>query len=248
MYSGGILFFGGWSLYAGPVALILTAALVVLWVGKTAVEERHLRDVYPAYAEYETRVQSAPRARPLLMQWPESVERVAAFLRETGAEARLEELGTETPTAAARPPTRSAARSARSSSRSCSSCDGAPVVALVPGDRRADTGKVARARRSADACRREPAEDVVEATGFRPVRWRRSPSSACRSCSSSGRSSDTRRSGPARARTGTWSPCRPPSSCASRAVGSRTSCWNHHNPRKTTANGGKRCRRPRRSG
>ena len=58
MYSGGILFFGGWSLYAGPVALILTAALVALWAGKTAVEERHLRDVYPAYAEYETRVQS----------------------------------------------------------------------------------------------------------------------------------------------------------------------------------------------
>jgi Cys-tRNA(Pro)/Cys-tRNA(Cys) deacylase len=46
-------------------------------------------------------------------------------------------------------------------------CDGAPVVALVPGDRKADTGKVARltgARRAAVAS----AAEVVEATGFRP--------------------------------------------------------------------------------
>lgn len=56
MYSGGILFFGGWSLYAGPVALVLTAVLVVLWAGKTAVEERHLRDVHPSYADYAARV------------------------------------------------------------------------------------------------------------------------------------------------------------------------------------------------
>jgi protein-S-isoprenylcysteine O-methyltransferase Ste14 len=56
VYSGGILFFGGWSLYAGPVALVLTAVLVVLWAGKTAVEERHLREVYPAYAGYAARV------------------------------------------------------------------------------------------------------------------------------------------------------------------------------------------------
>ena len=31
--------------------------------------------------------------------WPEPVERVASFLREVGAEARLEELQAETPTA-----------------------------------------------------------------------------------------------------------------------------------------------------
>ena len=46
-------------------------------------------------------------------------------------------------------------------------CDGTPVVALVPGDRKADTGKIARlleARRVTIA----RAEDVVEATGFRP--------------------------------------------------------------------------------
>ena len=46
-------------------------------------------------------------------------------------------------------------------------CDGSPVVALVPGDRRADSAKIARlagARRAAIA---KPAE-VVDATGFEP--------------------------------------------------------------------------------
>src|SRR6185503_10631300 len=41
-------------------------------------------------------------ARPgglLMVAWPESVERVASFLRTTGAEARIEEFGTDTPTA-----------------------------------------------------------------------------------------------------------------------------------------------------
>ena len=35
------------------------------------------------------------------MEWPEPVERVAAFLRETGAEARIEELATPAATAQA---------------------------------------------------------------------------------------------------------------------------------------------------
>ena len=98
--------------------------------------------------------------------WPEPVERVAAFLREVGAEARLEELGEETPTA-----------EGAADAIGCTLgqivkslvlvCDGAPVVALVPGDRKADTGKVARimgARRAAVA----RAAEVVEATGFPP--------------------------------------------------------------------------------
>lgn len=58
VYAGGILFFVGWSLYAGPVALALTGALAVLWAGKTAVEERYLRNAYPGYADYATRVRS----------------------------------------------------------------------------------------------------------------------------------------------------------------------------------------------
>jgi protein-S-isoprenylcysteine O-methyltransferase Ste14 len=64
IYAGGILFFSGWSLYAGPVALALTAALAVLWALKARVEERHLVAHYPAYASYCTRVRR--RLVPLL--------------------------------------------------------------------------------------------------------------------------------------------------------------------------------------
>jgi len=100
------------------------------------------------------------------MEWPEKVERVAAFLRETGAEARIEELPEGTPTA-----------QAAADAVGCTLgqvvksivlvCDDSPVVALVPGDRRADTGKIARlagARRAAVAT----PDEVVVATGFRP--------------------------------------------------------------------------------
>ena len=58
VYAGGILFFAGWSLYAGPVALALTVVLAILWAGKTAVEERYLRDAYPGYSDYVSRVRS----------------------------------------------------------------------------------------------------------------------------------------------------------------------------------------------
>jgi Cys-tRNA(Pro) deacylase len=100
------------------------------------------------------------------MDWPASVERVAAFLRATGAEARLEELPAGTGTAAA-----------AADAVGCTLgqivkslvlvCDGTSVVVLVPGDRKADTGKVARlveARRVTVAS----APEVVEATGFDP--------------------------------------------------------------------------------
>ena len=100
------------------------------------------------------------------MTWPESVERVAAFLRDTGAEARLEEFSTETPTA-----------SAAADAIGCTLgqivkslvlvCDGTPVVALVPGDRRADTKKVARLVEARRVVVAKP-EEVIEATGFRP--------------------------------------------------------------------------------
>ena len=100
------------------------------------------------------------------MEWPASVERVAAFLRATGAEARLEELGTETPTAAA-----------AADAIGCTlgqvvkslvlECDGRPVVVLVPGDRRADTGKVARLVEAGRVVVARP-EEVVSATGFPP--------------------------------------------------------------------------------
>ena len=56
VYAGGLLFFAGWSLYAGPVALALTCVLAVLWARKTVVEERRLDAAYPEYAAYAARV------------------------------------------------------------------------------------------------------------------------------------------------------------------------------------------------
>jgi prolyl-tRNA editing enzyme YbaK/EbsC (Cys-tRNA(Pro) deacylase) len=98
--------------------------------------------------------------------WPEPVERVAAVVRERGADARLEEFSRGTPTAAA------AARAIGCEpSQIVKSivfvCDGSPVLALVPGDRRADTAKVAAAA-GADAARIARPEEVVAATGFEP--------------------------------------------------------------------------------
>jgi Cys-tRNA(Pro) deacylase len=100
------------------------------------------------------------------MAWPEPVERVASFLRDTGAEARLEEVPTDTPTA-----------EAAADAVGCTlgqivktlvlMGDGIAVAALVPGDRRVDTGKVARlvdARRVTVASPNE----VLTATGFEP--------------------------------------------------------------------------------
>ena len=46
-------------------------------------------------------------------------------------------------------------------------CDGRPVLALVPGDRRADPAKVAAAA-GARAARVGSPEEVVAATGFEP--------------------------------------------------------------------------------
>jgi prolyl-tRNA editing enzyme YbaK/EbsC (Cys-tRNA(Pro) deacylase) len=98
--------------------------------------------------------------------WPESVERVAAFLRATGAEARLEEFSSGTPTAV------EAAQAAGCELAQIVKslvvlCDGAPVVALVPGDRRGDLEKIRRATGAATARVARPAE-VEEATGFTP--------------------------------------------------------------------------------
>jgi prolyl-tRNA editing enzyme YbaK/EbsC (Cys-tRNA(Pro) deacylase) len=98
--------------------------------------------------------------------WPEPVERVSSFLRETGAEARIEEFDEETPTAAD-----AAAAVGCQLDQIVKSlvflCDGRPAVALVPGDRRADAAKVAAAS-GAGRARVASAEEVVEATGFSP--------------------------------------------------------------------------------
>jgi prolyl-tRNA editing enzyme YbaK/EbsC (Cys-tRNA(Pro) deacylase) len=101
-----------------------------------------------------------------MADWPEAVERVSRYLREAGAEARLEEFTEGTPTA------RDAARAVGCElSQIVKSlvfdCDGWPVVVLVPGDRRADSAKVAGAVGSARA-RVAGAEQVEALTGFPP--------------------------------------------------------------------------------
>jgi prolyl-tRNA editing enzyme YbaK/EbsC (Cys-tRNA(Pro) deacylase) len=98
--------------------------------------------------------------------WPEPVERVTAYLREAGAEVRVEEFPDGTPTAQA------AARAV-----GCElgqivkslvfQCDGRPVMALVPGDRRADSEKVARAA-GCHFARIAAPDEVTQATGFDP--------------------------------------------------------------------------------
>ena len=100
------------------------------------------------------------------MRWPESVERVAAFLREARAEARLEEFPAGTPTA------REAAEAigcepAQIVKSLVFECDGRPLVVLVPGDRRADVRKIAAAAGCRSARVAGP-EQVEAATGFRP--------------------------------------------------------------------------------
>jgi prolyl-tRNA editing enzyme YbaK/EbsC (Cys-tRNA(Pro) deacylase) len=98
--------------------------------------------------------------------WPEAVERVTAYLREARAEVRIEEFSEGTPTA------KDAARAV-----GCElgqivkslvfDCGGRPVVVLVPGDRRADSEKVARAAGTSFA-RIAGVEEVADATGFEP--------------------------------------------------------------------------------
>jgi Cys-tRNA(Pro) deacylase len=96
--------------------------------------------------------------------WPEPVERVSTFLRQQGVEARVEEFPEGTPTAA------DAARAV-----GCKlgqivkslvfDCGGRWVVALIPGDRRADASKIARAAGVPKAKIASP-EQVENATGF----------------------------------------------------------------------------------
>ena len=50
VYSGGPRSSSAGRSSRGPVALVLTAALALLWVGKTASEERQAADGYPGYA------------------------------------------------------------------------------------------------------------------------------------------------------------------------------------------------------
>jgi len=98
--------------------------------------------------------------------WPEAVERVAAVLRERGIQARLEEFTAGTPTA------REAADAVGCDLGQIVKslvfiCDGLPVLALLPGDRRADAVKIAAAA-NAGYARVARVDEVVAATGFEP--------------------------------------------------------------------------------
>ena len=102
----------------------------------------------------------------MVADWPEPVERVSSFLRESGAEARIQEFPAGTPTAA------DAARAAGCGIEQIVKslvliCDGRPVVALVPGDRRGDPAKIAIAV-GASSARVAKAHEVEDATGFAP--------------------------------------------------------------------------------
>ncbi|MGH3143749.1 MAG: aminoacyl-tRNA deacylase [Gaiellales bacterium] len=97
---------------------------------------------------------------------PEAVERVSAYLREARAEAIVEEFPAGTPTAA------HAARAVGCDLRHIVKslvfdCEGRIAVAMVPGDRRGDAGKVAAGLGAGGASIAPPAR-VKETTGFEP--------------------------------------------------------------------------------
>jgi prolyl-tRNA editing enzyme YbaK/EbsC (Cys-tRNA(Pro) deacylase) len=98
--------------------------------------------------------------------WPEEVEQVAAYLRESGAESRIEEFSEGTPTAedAAKAVGCELGQIVKSL---VFDCDGRSVLVMVPGDRRADRAKVAEAARCARAKVAGP-EQVRQATGYEP--------------------------------------------------------------------------------
>jgi prolyl-tRNA editing enzyme YbaK/EbsC (Cys-tRNA(Pro) deacylase) len=100
-----------------------------------------------------------------MVAWPEPVERVAEYLRKNAAEARIEEFPQGTPTAvdAARAVGCKLGQIVKSL---VFSCDGRFfVVVLTPGDRRADSAKVAEAAGCVLA-RIATADEVLQATGF----------------------------------------------------------------------------------
>ena len=98
------------------------------------------------------------------MSWPEPVQRVSAALRAAAVDARIEQFEEGTPTA------RDAARAVGCELEQIVKsivfvCDGAYVLALVSGDRRADEAAVAEAVGAAEVRPARPPE-VLAATGF----------------------------------------------------------------------------------
>jgi Cys-tRNA(Pro) deacylase len=96
--------------------------------------------------------------------WPESVERVSTVLRGAAVESRIQEFATPTPSAPA-----AAEAIGCDLSQIVKSlvfvCDGMYVLALVPGDGRADEEKIAGAV-GARTIRIATVDEVERATGF----------------------------------------------------------------------------------
>ena len=161
--------------------------------------------------------------------WPEPVERVASFLRDVGAEARLEELERDTP-----------------HGRGAADAIGCTLSQIVKSlvldvrrnaDRRPRPGRpkgghAARSRALLGA-RRVAVASAAEVRRGDRLQARRSRAVPARARVGRARrpraASAPRSCGQEQAPTGTSSASRRRSSCGSRAVGSRTSCSNHHN-------------------
>ncbi len=101
-----------------------------------------------------------------MASWPEPVERVTAFLSKAGAEVRVEEFpeGTKTAQDAADAVGCKLGEIVKSL---LFECDGSSVLALIPGDKRADTAKIAAAA-GATTARTASAERVRQLTGVDP--------------------------------------------------------------------------------
>ena len=56
IYVAGLLLFLGYGLLASVPATVAVAVLAVLWHFKAGVEERHLAERFPGYADYRRRV------------------------------------------------------------------------------------------------------------------------------------------------------------------------------------------------
>jgi Cys-tRNA(Pro) deacylase len=99
-----------------------------------------------------------------MRSWPEPVERVVRQMREANIEARVEEFpaGAATASDAARA---TGAKLQEIVKSLVFQCDGRSVLVMVPGDRRADSDKIARAAGCGEVKVASPAE-VAEATGF----------------------------------------------------------------------------------
>ena len=97
-------------------------------------------------------------------QWPSEVERVSGFLRQMGAEARIEEFSAGTPTAVAAAEA-VGCKLGQIVKSLVFDCEGRWVVVLVPGDRRADLDKIATAAGATKARIATP-DEVERATGF----------------------------------------------------------------------------------